>query len=68
MRACFMLVRVRTPFSPVRERERERDKEREREGGRERERKKNQEREREIERMRTSSTIVEELHGSALSA
>ncbi len=38
MRACFMLSRVRTPCSPVREREGERGREREkdREGGRER--------------------------------
>ncbi len=42
MWACFMLARVRTPSSPVREREREsergRDRQKEREGVTERER------------------------------
>ncbi len=38
MWACFMLARVRTPSSPVRERVRERKREVEREGVRERER------------------------------
>jgi hypothetical protein len=33
---CFMLARVRTPSSPVRERERERERKRKREGKRER--------------------------------
>ncbi len=37
-RACFMLVRVRTPSSPVKEREKERKKERERKRKRERKR------------------------------
>ncbi len=36
MRACFMLARVCTPSSPVREREREREKQRERDKERER--------------------------------
>ncbi len=31
MRACFMIARVRTPSSPVREREKKREAERERE-------------------------------------
>ena len=31
MRVCFMLAKVRTPSSPVRDREREREGERERE-------------------------------------
>ncbi len=40
MRACFMLARMRTPFSLVRDRERyeERARERKKEGGRERKR------------------------------
>ncbi len=37
MWACFMLARVRTPSSPVRERERDRERGREKEGGKERE-------------------------------
>jgi hypothetical protein len=54
VRACFMLVRVYTPSSPVRERERERERKRERESERERERKREGKREggREGERLR----------------
>ncbi len=48
MRACFMLVRVSTPSSPVRERERE--TERGREGGREREKERVSEKEGERKR------------------
>jgi hypothetical protein len=46
VRACFMLARVRTPSSPVRERDKKR--------GRERERKREGERERKRERMRNA--------------
>jgi hypothetical protein len=51
--ACFMLARVRTPSSLVREREREKERERERESMREKERKREREREseRETERL-----------------
>jgi hypothetical protein len=38
VRACFMLARVCTPFSPIRERERKRERLRKRERERERER------------------------------
>ncbi len=61
---CFMLARVCTPSSPVREREREkerekaREKERERERERKRERKKRRERERERERCRMCSELL----------
>jgi len=54
VRACFMLSRVRTPCSPVREREGERGREREkdREGGRERKI------EREVERCRICPELL----------
>jgi hypothetical protein len=51
VQACFIIARVRTPSSLVRERTRKREREREREGGREREKETDREREREMYNM-----------------
>ncbi len=49
MRACFMLARLCTPSSMVRERERNKERERVRKMGREREREREKQRERDVE-------------------